>query len=379
MSDQEQHRVAKFMMFVVIPILLVIIILLYLQPADAQISVKSEIDKFDEEGLTNCEVMQVSEFFYFPAVLEFEYPQTENRDIKIVSNDPESDVDVSHSPVRALIRINSPDNHILTIKLGYTETLRNENIMYRFVTSDSILTEEGNWRFSGSAFCKLLSFRTTEAPAFPTPEETANAVQKTIVTNLDEIQTDHESNEFVFGFGTLIQLAFSVMVGVFALVVMFKIYDIKRIPDKALKKLDKANEKLTNSNQNMKNVVQMQKVQMDFQQSKFQIAMEDLVVVANSMGKKVELKSAFPKPETMIPKPEVGKLTIMKETLQSKITTKQDKLPESQKEWIEHYLKKPRKENDERYAELQKEWDKTKNPNLLDEMNGLLSAMLKQT
>ncbi len=151
-------------------IILVAIITLFLVGAFAQVPIDSVLKNYEEKNLEGCEVWQIHYAMYTPLRIVLDYEFATDREAKITSNDPESDVDVFSTPTKMNIVTNSTDFHTIDILINYDDQTSSEKrVDYKIYTNDGILTQEGNWHDTGTYFCKTLMFWSEPAPNFPTP------------------------------------------------------------------------------------------------------------------------------------------------------------------------------------------------------------------
>lgn len=149
--------------------------------AEAQLDIESKLEQLLEEGKEKCEIWQTHQYLYQPIRLEMEYEGVTDSIFRVSFEDsatkPDWDGDEDDFVFESR---NFTDTFTIEVLLDYSNStlVPPYDIFYRIFTDDGRLTHEGNWVHEGIQFCKVFSLNTDVRPEFPTPEETAEALEK---------------------------------------------------------------------------------------------------------------------------------------------------------------------------------------------------------
>jgi len=279
-------------------VILVAVVLFFLVGAFAQIPIDQVLQGYEDRDLEGCEVWEIYYAMYTPLRIELEYDFATDREPKISSNDPESDVDVFSTPTRMNIITNSTDFHIIELFIQYeNQTNTERRVDYRFYTNDGILTQEGNWHDTGTYFCKTLMFWAEPAPNFPTPEEVRAEERAFFDEQLIDIKTNQDESEGFFGIALIIVLAVGMLV---ALLVITSYMNQKRVT----KPINDARgmmvieaKKMQNTRINMKNTIDLWDLEKSKTMNELREMIDGFVKLIHSTGKQTQLEELPPPPE----------------------------------------------------------------------------------
>jgi len=284
--------------------------------ADAQQQTRRMLEVLKQEGKQNCEVFQINDFLYKPVRINIVHEPVDNHQVSISSEGGgEAFWDGSAESFQFVAR--DTDRYTVEVILDY-ETKHEDprQVYYQIISSDRILTMEGNWVHEGFTFCKIIDFFTDKAPTELTEEEIIEINNK---FNAD-FRAEQASTNTTIETGILI-LAIIVIVAVIMMTLYFIILiisqrsmaQVSKRPEKKLNQMiDRVrkladvmtllNQAILTTNKDMKgNIIK-----------KINDALRDLSIMAVGTKNKIELENSFPSADSLVPKNDVSTSTPVK-------------------------------------------------------------------
>ncbi len=359
--------------------------------AFAEVDIERTVQELKEERDINCEVWQTTEYMWQPVVIEMQHDKVVDTEVKVEANDPESDpVWRKGTDLFTFETQNYTDSYYVEVILPYEfESKEPRNVFYRIFTNENVLTHEGNWWHEGQVFCKIFSFRAELQPEFPTPIEIVEAEREFFQEELDNISDNQDDFAGLFGWFGIVVLAVGVLVGVIAIVVLTNMGKITKKVDEPVTEYKKLNGKFINLIKYIQRLGIKFVSDNDYVVKRYNETEKNLMIIASgkikesneqplSTDEKIELTledEEVPVPIESIPRK--NPLGFMKKVT-DKIHKKDNKSPQTEEEWIEHFMKNTYRENLKIDEDLRDEYSKDPTSFVLNQLNALVKVMGKQ-
>lgn len=361
-----------------------VVFVIFYQEADAQqIDIESKFEElFDEEG-KRCDIVQKSHFFYQPATLRLSYDNTTDASVRVAFGDPatEAEWDLDEDDF-VFNSKNYTDNFEIELFLDWSDKpVQNRQIEFEFHTADGQFTENGNWNVNSTQFCKVFALTTSVQPEFPTAEETADALQDRTVKIL-EVQNESIGNveNTMFWIGVIV---FGVAGTVIIAQIIFgdglrRIKKSIKVPINEIDKLTEKNKRTIKNNQILAGFIIDAIDEIKEIKGSVAKALQDFKYHYQDLGlasKQIKGdKSVEPEVEPIVePKQEGGFIKKFTQLLK-----KEEKIPQTEKEWMELFEKQSRSENEKLEEKLSTEYNEKRTSELAMQLTAIRKVLFKQ-
>lgn len=273
----------------------------------SQQNTRQILQDLQNQGITNCEVWQINEFLYKPVRIGLIHERVDEHEIKITSQDPESQVNWDGTKETFRLVTDSAGRHTVQVILDY-ETKHEEprQVYFQVFAQSNVLMMEGNWQHEGFTFCKIIDFWTVDAPTFLTPAEITeinNKFNSEFRREVAEQNTTVENGLLVI---SIIVLVVGILITLFFMVIIISMRGMANVSKRPAKKLNEMVEKV----RKLSDVLRLQTqynmtTDKDMKEKliqKVDNSLRDLAIMSASTIQKAQLESSFPKPESLVPK-----------------------------------------------------------------------------
>jgi len=299
------RQVVKGVVVISLGILIGLLIFPQFQEADAQ-QTRQILQELESQGITNCEVWTINEFFYKPVRIGLIHERVDEHQVKITSQDPESQVSWDGTKETFRLVTDSAGRHTVQVILDYEFKHEEPRQVYFQVFAESnVLMMEGNWLHEGFTFCKIIDFWTIDAPTFLTPEEITeinNKFNSEFRREVAEQNTTVESGLLIIAITVAVV---GILITLFFIVIIISMRGMATVTKRPVKKLIEMIDKI----RKLSDVLRLQTqynmtTDKEMKENIVKIVdrkLEDLAIMSAGTNQKVQLESSFVKPESLVP------------------------------------------------------------------------------
>lgn len=317
-------------MKVLILISIVLLSSLFLIPnANAQ-QTRQILQDLERQGITNCEIWVINEFLYKPVRIGLVHERVDEHQIKITSQDPASEVNWDGTKETFRMVTDSAGRHTVQIILDY-EFKHEEprQVFFQVFAQGNVLMMEGNWIHEGFTFCKIIDFWTVDAPTFLSAEEITEINNKFNSEFRREVAKQNTTVETGLLIISITVAVVGILVTLFFIVIIIAMRGMATVSKRPAKKLNE----MIDSVRKLSDVLRLQtqynmttdKDMKEKMIQKIENSLKDLSIMTAGTMQKVQLESAFPKAESLVPNNDSQVQSIEVDT---KVDEKQQKLNE---------------------------------------------------
>lgn len=204
-----------------------------------QIPTQQYIQRMEAEGKSNCEIMQINEFFYKPIRINLVHERVADHQVSIKSSDPASEVFWEGSFQTFQMVTESTDRFDVEVLLDY-EVKHEEprQVYYQIYALNNELMMEGNWNHEGFTFCKVFSFFANEQPYVPTFDDIQEQNNKFNSDFRKEVASSNTTIQNGMITVSIVVLIVGILVGLVFFLIIVSLKSMGRIGAKPVKKLD---------------------------------------------------------------------------------------------------------------------------------------------
>lgn len=295
-----------------------------------QQSTRQILQDLERQGITNCEVWQINEFLYKPVRIGLVHEPVKEHQIKITSQDPESEVNWDGTKETFRLVTDSAGRHTVQVILDYEfKHQEPRQVFFQVFAQSNVLMMEGNWIQEGFTFCKIIDFWTVDAPTFLSAEEITEINNKFNSEFRKEVAEQNTTVET----GLLIISITVAVVGIlgtlFFIVIIMSMRGMANVTKRPVKKLIE----MIGMVRKLADVLRLQtqynmttdKDMKEKMIKKVDNSLRDLSIMTAGTMQKVQLESAFPKPESLVPN---NNSEVPPVEVDTKVDEKQEKLNE---------------------------------------------------
>ncbi len=318
------------LVYVGIIIMILVLAFFSIPQAWAQQSTRQILQDLERQGITNCEIWQINEFLYKPVRIGLVHERVDEHQIKITSQDPESEVNWDGTKETFRMVTDSAGRHTVQIILDY-EFKHEEprQVFFQVFAQSNVLMMEGNWIHEGFTFCKIIDFWTVDAPTFLSAEEITEINNKFNSEFRREVAEQNTTVETGLLIISITVAVVGILVTLFFMVIIISMKGMATVTKRPVKKLidmigivrKLADVLRLQTQYNMTTDKDMKEKMIQ----KVENSLRDLSIMSVGTMQKVQLESAFVKPESLIPN---NDSQVQPVEIDTKVDEKQEKLNE---------------------------------------------------